>query len=115
MFSYVPKANHGVNTHCPLARSLMTYHMELLVRSVPTNGLSMNLKDLHLSTDQLAREQRAYKAFFSIMKSPPISCHKGYNRLHTLLAHYQDKTHIVGCLTPNPQPLTQLILLDPFL
>lgn len=38
------------------------------------------LKDLHLSTDQLAREQRAYKAFFSIMKSPPISCHKGYNR-----------------------------------
>lgn len=63
-----------------IARSLARYDISyVLVRSVPTNGLSMNLKDLHLSTDQLAREQRAYKAFLSIMKSPPISCHKGYN------------------------------------
>lgn len=64
----------------------------------PANGV--RLKDLRPSTDQLAREQRAYKAFSTIMKSPPIFYRKGCNQSRTPLAQSLDKTHTVGFPTP---------------
>lgn len=64
-----------------------------------TNGV--RLKDLRPSTYQLAREQRAYKAFSSITKSPPIFYRKGCNQPRTPLAQSLDKTHTVGFPTPR--------------
>lgn len=64
----------------------------------PANGV--RLKDLRPSTDQLAREQRAYKAFSTIMKSPPIFYRKGCSQSRTPLAQSLDKTHTVGFPTP---------------
>ena len=74
-----------------------------------TNGV--RLKDLRPSTNQLAREQRAYKAFSSIMKSPPIFYRKGCNLSRTPLAQSLDKTHTVGFPTPPSFFGKKLVLL----